>query len=112
MIRNEKEFQNLPKLRWKFAVDRTIIAVPRSKRFCGDDLYFHGKNVLGIYYQHGPKRLAYYKSLLGKRIVKILGGETDGIILFKAIDEKGIPRIFFRGRQSTKVCNLPNTKDN
>jgi hypothetical protein len=99
MVKTEKEFQNLPKLRWKIDVDKTIIAIPILNRFIGDFLYFHGQNTLGIYYQHGSRRLESYKRMLGNNITEILAGDTEGIILFKPKMINDIPRIFFKGRR-------------
>jgi|GEM_PF-6523382 len=107
----EADLKRVPRLRWQLDEDRSVIAITKRMPYRQDYLYFHGPGRLGIYYQAqtsngATARVKRYRKMLGGRIVKVLDGDIEGLIIFRANSAADIPIVFFKSRTGP---TLPQT---
>ncbi len=99
----ESDLKRVPRLRWRLDESRSVIAVAKRNPYRLDHLYFDGPGLLGIYYEArtgngATARVKRYREMLGDRIVKVLAGDFEGLIIFHAGSASDIPPIFFKTR--------------
>lgn len=104
LVKDEAAFKALPRLRWRIDEDGCVIAKSAIRKLARDHLYFHGRGVLGIYYErpHPAGRARSYWKSRCRIVIDEQPGEYDGIILFRPTSLKDIPRTFFRRPPAAK----------
>lgn len=99
-MKQETDLKKIPRLRWIVTEDNSIVARTIKNPFKKDFLYFHGEEVLGIYYEadtakKAGSRLRRYLKMLGNRVLRVQDGDRDGLILFRAGGP--VPKVFLKG---------------
>jgi hypothetical protein len=115
-LESEGDFKRIPNLRLRQDSDLTLIAKTIYRIFKKDHLYFHGKGVLGIYYERPTTKAAIYARKWwidqcgGELLDSSQIGDFDGIILFRPKEISDIPTAFFKstllGRSGFKSSPL------
>ena len=102
-VDSDRQFRSLPSLLWRLGPKNRTFATTRSLWSLEDNLHFHSRGVLGIYYCRGTKagarkaRLHYLRRCGGLLPPGRQGPKRqfDGVILFRPQSIKDIPRDFF-----------------
>jgi hypothetical protein len=109
-MRTEEDLKNVPKLRWKYDVDGTVIAKAAGKKRKRDHLYFHGPGILGIYYERDTPLATTMARKDYMRAMWVLSeqrGDLDGTIQFICERPEDIPAPFFRSRRGYASSKTP-----
>ena len=104
----EKDLAKVKRLRLRRDEDGSIIAVTIARKLRGNFLYYHGPDVLGVYYKAETARRTHFLRQwwlqhIDAPIVEEYPADFDGLILFSTRKSLAIPAPFFRKGSTVMV---------